>query len=409
MHQTDLASPEDDASSASSPRRRTWRRWLVVGAGACMAVLSLLAVISTDFGHAFGAAPVGERLARMEASPQHGKDAFVNPAPVAVMREGGFSLLQEWLSGTGRTPSQPLPTSNIAPQRFLHAPESGLRVTWLGHSTVLVEIDGVRLLTDPIWSARASPSTLVGPKRFHPPPISIHDVGPLDAVLISHDHYDHLDMATIRDLTAEVPLFLVPLGVGAHLEAWGVPAVKIREHDWGDETALRRMRIVATPAQHFSGRGFWDRNRTLWTSWTMIGPNHRVFFSGDTGLAPQFPAIGERYGPFDLVMLEIGAFHPSWGDIHLGPQQALTAWEQLGGGLFLPIHWSTFELALHPWQEPVETLQDEARRRGVPLALPVLGEPFEPGAQVPTAPWWANLATVVPGAPGHQTSSPQPE
>jgi L-ascorbate metabolism protein UlaG (beta-lactamase superfamily) len=267
-----------------------------------------------------------------------------------------------------------------------------LRVTWLGHSTLLIELDGLRLLTDPMWSERASPSQHIGPRRFHPPPVALADLGPLDAVLLSHDHYDHLDLGTIRALSERVPLFLAPLGLGAHLEAFGVPREHIREHDWWEETALEGVRFIATPAQHFSGRGLFDRNRTLWTSWTVLGPAHRVFFSGDTGLAPEFPEIASRFGPFDVVMLEVGAFHPAWGDIHLGPDNALIAFEQLGGAALLPIHWSTFELALHPWQEPAEVLFEKAQAKGLVVLTPRIGQAFEPAVAPPTLPWWRALS-----------------
>ena len=236
-------------------------------------------------------------------------------------------------------------------------PETGLRATWLGHSTVLVEVDGLRILTDPVWGNRASPSRIAGPKRFQPVPVAIEALPPLDAVIISHDHYDHLDYPTILALAASNVPFYTSLGVGAHLESWGIAPERIVELDWWETATLpgAELTISASPSRHFSGRGL-SRNLTLWSSFAVRGPRHSFFFSGDTGLTPEYADIAARLGPFDLVMLEVGAFHPSWGEIHLGPENALEAHALLGGGAFLPVHWGTFNLAIHAWDDPAETL-----------------------------------------------------
>ena len=256
---------------------------------------------------------------------------------------------------------------------------------------MLIEIDGLRVLTDPVWGARASPSRLAGPKRFQPVPVPLRALPPLDLVLISHDHYDHLDYPTIRELARLQPVpFVTSLGVGAHLEAWGVPPERIVELDWWESTTLphAELRVHAAPSQHFSGRGLKDRNATLWSSLVVESPRHRVFFSGDTGLTTEYAAIRERLGPFDLVMLEVGAYHPSWGDIHLGPENALQALALLGGGTFLPVHWGTFALAMHAWDEPAETLLALAPAHGTQLLMPRLGEPVEPAHGPEPKPWW---------------------
>ena len=223
-------------------------------------------------------------------------------------------------------------------------PRTGLRATWLGHSTVLIEIDGLRVLTDPVWGLRASPSQWAGPKRFQPVPVAIRSLPPLDAVVISHDHYDHLDYTSIRALAQRDVPFVTSLGVGAHLEAWGVPAQRIIDLDWWESYQLPKadVTVTAAPSQHFSGRGLRSRNSTLWSSMVIRSRRHAVFFSGDTGLTTEYTAIRKRLGPFDLVMLEVGAFHPAWGQIHLGPENALDAWALLGKSAFLPVHWGTF-------------------------------------------------------------------
>lgn len=291
--------------------------------------------------------------------------------------------------GERRVPRAPLPCMN--PLELWTKPSgSGLRATWLGHSTVLVEIDGYRVLTDPVWGPRASPSRLAGPKRFQPVPLALRALPPIDLVLVSHDHYDHLDYPTIRELaTRDVP-FVTSLGVGAHLEAWGVRSERIVELDWWESHRLANtgLTVTAAPSQHFSGRGLKDRNATLWSSLVMRSRGHAVFFSGDTGLTTEYQAIRERLGPFDLVMLEIGAFHPAWGDIHLGPENALKALALLGSPPFLPVHWGTFSLAMHPWDQPAEVVFELGQKAGAQLLMPLLGEPVEPAHDQRIEPWW---------------------
>ena len=334
----------------------------------------------------------GHRLERMQASRQFADGAFVNTYPSGAERvpESGTTLANMadyWLNADQRMPSKPL-TALDPLHAWARPVETGLRATWLGHSTVLLEIDGMRVLTDPVWGQRASPFSFAGPRRFQPVPVDIAALPPLDAVLISHDHYDHLDYPSIRALAAlEVP-FITSLGVGMHLEAWGVPAERITELDWWEYAVVGGLTITAAPAHHFSGRGLRDRNATLWSSFAVRGERHGVFFSGDTGLSPLFSEIGARLGPFDLVMIEVGAFHPSWGHVHLGPQNALQAWSQLGSGRLLPVHWGTFNLAMHPWQEPAEVLFAEAPEG---LVMPRLGEPVEPARTGAVQPWWRDL------------------
>jgi L-ascorbate metabolism protein UlaG (beta-lactamase superfamily) len=329
----------------------------------------------------------GLRLERMQASRQYSDGGFVNtyPSSAVLEVENRPSLTDFVFRGEGRTPAKPLPSFDPRPG-WTRPVDTGLCATWLGHSTVLLEIDGVRVLTDPVWGPRASPFSFMGPKRFQPVPVDIAALPPLDAILISHDHYDHLDYPSIRALTSLGVPFITSLGVGMHLEAWGVPAKRIIELDWWERTTLPRgLTITAAPSHHFSGRSLHDRNATLWSSFALRGERHAVFFSGDTGLSPLFTEIGQRLGPFDLVMIEVGAFHPSWGSVHLGPDNALLAWKQLGSGRFLPVHWGTFNLAMHPWAEPAEVLLAKAPEG---LVMPRLGEPFEPARVETVEPWW---------------------
>ena len=349
---------------------------------------------------ALGKRPQGTRLERIKASPLWAGDRFRNVHPIPPhLRDPNASMptFRDFLyGGERRVPRGPLPSMSPL-DGWARPPDSGLRTTWLGHSTLLIEIDGVRVLTDPVWGPRASPSQWVGPKRFQPVPVALRQLPPIDVVIVSHDHYDHLDYPTIRELAKfDVP-FVTSLGVGAHLEAWGVRPERIVELDWWESYDLPNadLTITAAPSQHFSGRGPSGGNTTLWSSLVVRSPRHAVFFSGDTGLTTQYQTIRERLGPFDLVMLEVGAFHPAWGDIHLGPKNALDALTMLGGGALLPVHWGTFCLAMHAWDQPAEELFERAPKAGAQLLMPRIGEPVEPVQAQNVEPWWRGVDTVV--------------
>jgi len=347
----------------------------------------------------------------MQASPRFFDGFFRNTSGVGLRLKKGatFPMMREFLfRGRRRVPVAPLPS--VSPlDAWARPTETGLRATWLGHSTLLLEIDGVRVLTDPVWSQRVSPSRLIGPKRFQPVPVPISQLPPLDAVIISHDHYDHLDYPSIVELIRHEVPFYTSLGVGGHLEAWGVPPARITELDWWESAELPNaaFRITAAPSQHFSGRAAADRNRTLWSSFALRGPRHAAFFSGDTGLTAEYELIARRLGPFDLVMLEVGAFHPAWGHIHLGPDNALEALKLLGGGSFLPVHWGTFDLAIHDWDQPAERLVEIAPRLDTHLLMPMIGAPIEPSRVEGVETWWRTISVLERAEPlGHAEKDP---
>ncbi len=350
----------------------------------------------------------GPRLERMKDSPLWAGEGFRNMHPVLPgLRDPNARMpsISEFLCDEGRrAPRRPLPAQDPR-ESWSRAPGSGLRATWLGHSTVLVEIDGCRVLTDPVWGNRASPSRLVGPKRFQPVPVALRSLPPLDAIVISHDHYDHLDLQAIRELAKRDTPIVTSLGVGAHLEGWGVPPERIVELDWWQTYTLPNaaLSITAGPSQHFSGRGLKDRNATLWSSMIIASERHKVFFSGDTGLTTEYEAIRARFGPFDLVMLEVGGLHPAWGDIHLGPENALLALRLLGGGPFLPIHWGTFALAMHDWDQPAEVLYALGPRQATNLLMPRLGESNEPAHESILTPWWRAVDRGEPAGEPQRT------
>lgn len=348
------------------------------------------------------------REQRTRTSPNWKDGAFFNILPEQSNVDWGTTW--EFLAGgdENREPETTPVFLKRTAEEFAAAPASGLRITWLGHSTLLLEVDGYRLLLDPIWGNRVSPFSFAGPARFHPTPLPKSELLKLkiDAVLISHDHYDHLDEPTIRWIQSTGVRFLVPLGVGAHLLSWGVDPAQITELDWWEEIQIGQLRLVATPARHFSGRAitFTDRNATLWTSWSILGPDHRVFFSGDTALFPGFREIGKRFGPFDLTMMEVGAYNKAWPDVHMGPEQAVKAHEMVRGKVLLPVHWGTFDLGLHAWTEPIERTLAAAEKRDVRALTPRPGESLEPAQPNEIVRWWPNVPwQTAEAAPVHST------
>lgn len=321
---------------------------------------------------------------------------FLNPVPTVVSPPGTlWPTLRDFLTGSQeRVPLRPPPAFAAYPTAYGSPPATGLSVTWLGHSTYLLEIDGGRLLLDPVWATYASPVALGFGMRFFPNPLPLDQLPALTAVVISHDHYDHFDPAALRrisELQPEVP-FICPLGVGARLRKAGVAPARIQELDWTQATTLgpatAPLTLTALPARHFSGRGLFDRDRTLWASYAVVGPRHRVYCGGDSGFWPGFAEIGEQLGPFDLTILEIGAYGPYWPDIHLGPANAVQAHRALRGRVLFPVHWGTFNLAYHAWREPVEWVVREAAAHGVTLLLPRPGEPMEVTPVGQYDPWW---------------------
>jgi len=340
---------------------------------------------------ALGADPTSIQAAT-QRSPNYRDGVFVNldPASAVTMDREQLGLIAWELVGLRGRSLPPAPIPLGAPGIFDTDP-GRLAVSWLGHSTALLEIDGYRVLTDPVWSRRCSPSDVIGPERLHPPPVELDALPALDAVVISHDHYDHLDIDTVIALaqTQRAPFF-VPLGVGAHLRAWGIPEHRIVELDWNESAEVDELTLICMPARHFSGR-FLDRNITLWASWALIGPSHRAYFGGDTGYTKSFAQIGADHGPFDLTLLPIGAYYPAWPDIHMNPEEAVQAHLDVtvsGSGLLVPIHWGTFRLAPHPWAEPVERLLAAAEAAHVEVAVPAPGQRIDPSRTARVNPWW---------------------
>ncbi|MFO0561367.1 MAG: MBL fold metallo-hydrolase [Polyangiales bacterium] len=330
-------------------------------------------------------------LDRMRRSPAWAEDRFANRIETKLEMRPSLSVLKRFaFEGDLRRPPAPLPSIPVSDAVLRGPAYDGVRATWLGHSTTLIEIAGRRVLLDPVWSERASPSDLFGPRRFQPVPLAIEAMPLPDVIVLSHDHYDHLDYDAVLSFARRGARFVTALGVGARLERWGVDGAQITELDWWERReAVDGLTIHALPARHFSGRSIADRDRTLWASWVIEANGQRVFFGGDGGMdEDNFARIGEAFGGFDLAMLEVGAFDPAWASIHLGPENAVRAMKLMRSKTLLPVHWGTFDLALHAWDEPIEQLVTFAKDTDLALALPRIGESVALERPLPSRAWW---------------------
>ncbi|RJS23204.1 hypothetical protein DRW03_12900 [Corallococcus sp. H22C18031201] len=368
----------------------TWRKRLGWSVGGLVGGMLLLGgVLVAQAWTALGSSATGARRERMEHSPEWRDGHFTNPQP--LINDMWGSVVGMFHPSPDVSPATPLPTVKGHPERFATPPESGLRVTRFGHSSVLLELDGHRVLMDPMWSERASPLEWVGPRRWFEPLVPLAALPAIDAVLISHDHYDHLDQGTLAAMKDWDTRFIVPLGVGAHLASWGIPESRIVEVDWWQSVTVAGLEVVATPARHASGRKGFDKDATLWAGYAVRGPTHRAYYSGDTGLFPAMKEIGEKLGPFDVTMIEVGQYHQAWPDWHIGPEQAVRAHQLVQGRVFLPVHWGLLGLATHGWTEPIERALAAADKAGVAVIAPRPGQSVEPGAPPPREHWWPSV------------------
>ncbi|MEK0313429.1 MBL fold metallo-hydrolase [Cohnella sp. 56] len=368
---------------------------LIVVLAALLLAATVYAV--TTFDPVFGAHAYRDAGHRLHRSLHFREGKFRNLIPTSMVSSTAdkLSMLRDFVKrrpnarpAPGRVPVVQLDTAQLGGR-----PDQ-LRVTWLGHSAALLEIGGRVLLLDPMLGRAPSPFPRFGGKRYaDSAPFEIAALPPIDAVIFSHDHYDHLDYGTIRTLHPKVGRFIVPLGVGAHLRRWGVDEERIEEHDWYETFDWAGFRLACMPARHFSGRGLTGRDATLWCSWIIEGGGHKVFFSGDSGYGPHFADIGERFGPFDLTLVECGQYDPRWAAIHMTPEETVQAHIDVRGAVLLPIHWGAFTLALHDWNDPIRRASAEAAKRGVRLIAPRIGETVtvdeaEPGA---SPAWWSDI------------------
>ena len=337
----------------------------------------------------FGRQPAGALLERIRRSPNYSGNGFKNPIPTR-MDVNPYKVAKEyWISDSShRRPKNKISINRLRPIDYSNIPSKSLKVSWLGHASTIVEIGGLRIMTDPVLSDRVSPFRWSGPKRLHASPLQHQDIPHIDAIVISHNHYDHLDFELITYLRDRDIQFITPLGVGESLRYWGIPNKLIYELDWHDDYQMGGVNFTATPARHFTGRGLLDRNKTLWASFVIEHENEKLFFCGDSGFFPGFADIGKQYGPFDITMIGVGAYNVEWHAIHTNPKEAVEAHQLLFGKHLLPIHWCTFDLALHSWDEPIEWTIREANEEAVSLLLPKPRQMVDASGKHINEMWW---------------------
>ncbi len=353
-------------------------------------ILSTLSIaIFLNTSPQFGQKPQGERLAQIRESSHLQGDEFINLIDTQM---GTFSemmgTLPDFFFGENQEPTSPLPVKFGENQQ---APvDTVSMVTWYGHSAFLIEIEGKRILIDPMLGEVAAPISFGSHRFTYERPIPIEELTDIDAIILSHDHYDHLDYPTVMKLKNEVGHFFTALGVGSHLSSWGIPDEKITELDWWEKADYKGLELVSCPARHFSGRGFTDRNATQWASWVIKGKHQNLYFSGDGGYGPHFKEIGNKWGPFDLAMLECGQYNEAWKAIHMMPEESVQAGVDVKGKLLMPIHWGAFKLSIHEWTDPIIRFQAESQRQNVSMVHPFIGERFVLGQDYPDTEWWKN-------------------
>ncbi|MDF9797721.1 L-ascorbate metabolism protein UlaG (beta-lactamase superfamily) [Catalinimonas alkaloidigena] len=348
--------------------------WIVLG---IILLLIIIGVLFLNLNPVFGGKADTTLQERFVKSGHYKDGKFVNLITTTMdMKVGDYAgLIADYFKGTPNSqPDGVLPVRPLDSVDLVANADKPSRITWFGHSAILLELEGKNIFIDPMLGDSPSPLPWLGSKRYSDLPIAIEKLPALDAVIISHDHYDHLDYGSILKLKDKVGNFYVPLGVGAHLRSWGVSDDKIHELNWWDQIQMNELTLVCAPARHFSGRGVLDRDQTLWSSWIISSPSTNIYFSGDSGYGPHFAEIGERYGPFDFAMMECGQYDSRWEAIHMMPEQTVQAGIDLKAELIMPIHWGAFTLALHSWTDPVERATAKAQQSGVAVATPIIGE-----------------------------------
>jgi len=350
----------------------------------------------STFHHAMGGKPKGERLQKMQASPNYVNRIFENNTPTSLkMPAFSFAkIMWQWLmTGRDRIPQQPIPNLPINLEKIKNGGNEKALLCWLGHSTYIIKMHGKTFLIDPVFGERASMFSFFGPKRFdYQYPYKTEDLPEIDAVIFTHDHYDHLDHTTAPFLKEKITRIIAPLGVGAHLERWGVSAECIEEFDWGESVQFDdNIKFTCEPTRHFAGRGFVKRFTSLWCSWVMEGLEQRIFLGSDSGYFDGFEKLGKKYKTFDLVILECGAYCEYWPAIHMFPEETAQASLDMNAKALLSVHWAKYDLSVHHWKEPIERLSHQAEQENINLLIPQIGEVFTIGEDFPKTKWFEEL------------------
>lgn len=338
-------------------------------------------------------------LNRIQSSTQFSEGKFRNKQETQVFEWGKtWAIVKDYFfNKSDKAVPETMPAiQQLSNDAFNLDNSETLNFARLGHSTLLIQLSGKYFLTDPVFSERVSPVQWMGPKRFHPVPMDIESIAEIEAVIISHNHYDHLDEASIKQLKNKVNHFVVPLGIGDKLIAWGVDESKITQLDWWENIKLNDVELVSTPAQHFSGRGITDSDKTLWSSWVIRNQQHSLYFSGDTGYFPGFKDIGEKYGPFDYAFMECGAYNELWRDIHMMPEDSLQAFKDVKGKVMVPIHNGTFDLSTHAWFDPMEKITQLAAESNTRILIPQIGQIINNKQPITTSSWWRESKKLKP-------------
>jgi L-ascorbate metabolism protein UlaG (beta-lactamase superfamily) len=353
-------------------------------------IVLLLTIVVTFWAFIRGDMHTENDIQRFMKSERYKDSKFVN----SIETNSGsfkdiFKIIKDYRSSSD---VEKVPLKDIQVNRPIFdesEPKSdSYKIVWFGHSGFILEMSGVRLLVDAVFSERASMLSFVGPKRFHEPPLLLEELPHIDAVVLSHDHYDHLDRKVVNYFADKDVKFIMPLGVGSHLKKWGVSADKITELDYHDSINIGDLELIAGPARHFSGRGLLDRNKTLWCSFMFFGTNQQIFYSGDTGYTETYKMLKDRYGSFDVCLIQIGAYNKNWEDIHLYPSDAVKMSEMLGSEYTIPLHWGTFNLAMHSWTEPVEEFVKHGNKAGIKISTPEIGAVTDSSNINNTDYWW---------------------
>lgn len=367
---------------------------MLIGTIIIILVLTTVTIGFIKLSPQFGGKATFEQREHYQKSNNYKNEKFINQKEVQLdmgLRDMGRSLVGYFKPQVNSTPLANVQVQRIDSLEIVQHKDSA-RVVWFGHSAFLLQISNKTILIDPMFGDVPAPHPMLGGKRFSKElPIAVEKLPNIDAVLISHDHYDHLDYETIQKLKDRVERFYTPLGVGAHLVAWGVEPSRIVELDWWEEAQFNDLKFACTPAQHFSGRGLTDRAKTLWSSWVIQSETESIFFSGDSGYASHFKEIGEKYGPFDFAMMECGQYNEMWSDIHMFPEETLQAGIDVRAKTIMPIHWGAFKLAMHSWTDPIERITKAAEKFDVKIVIPQIGETLDINAlEYTTKTWWKN-------------------
>ncbi len=355
-------------------------------------VLSIIGIILFLYlSPQFGGKATNKQKELYAKSGHYEDGIFINRINIPMKIDDRWNLIKEFLKKVpSRKPKNGIFVERIDSLSIVNQDPSSTTLTWFGHSTFLLQIDGSTILIDPMMGNSPAPHPLVGTKRYSEElPIEVEKLPFIDAVILSHDHYDHLDYGTIQKLKSKVGKYYSPLGVGNHLTAWGISQEDICELNWWDSISLDGIELVCTPARHFSGRGLTDRATTLWSSWVIQGKKDNIYFSGDGGYDIHFKEIGEKYGPFDISLIECGQYNKRWSDIHMMPEESAQAAVDLKSKLAMPIHWGAFTLALHDWTDPITRVSKKAEELNLPITTPRIGEAILIGnSGYPTSKWW---------------------